>query len=796
MADCYKRFLQASKSKNAEGAKKMEETILQNARERSADGENYADALADEIKKQKDNLTKRQYDLTQNFVKYHTVVNRMNDLASAGMSRKDAVLAVLETPIGTTAPGGMASLEVMTNGIEALNFSELTGAMSPQQIKMFQDQEFDDLISRELWELSAGKKPSEIQNEDIRQIATAIYNMQEKLRLRANKGGANISSVPGGVLAQNHARDKMAAAGMDKWISDVTPLLNLKTSFGGQFKNDANGLQKAMEAAYQVLVTGVRKDTREYMDEKFFDFFGTQNLARRMSLKRELHFKNYESWKQWHSNYGEGLLGEQVIKDIQGMSHNIAMLEMFGTNPEVTYRNAVNAFLESQRENISAEAQKSGKSFDDYAKSIKSTAEQAMNWASGKNQIPENASIATVAGTVRSIVAMGSLGKMLTSLVSDIPLKASEYKYQGRTFLGGISRTVLDIINQAGTSYDEATKTASLLGVYMDAFTGGTNRFWDDKLTKAGRKFFEIIGSTWWNGRHKLALTMTLSHDLALKKNVNFNDLDDATRRSFETYGITENDWNKLRQASTKIDGYDKEFIVTDLIKDNAVAEKYIGWMVSRQSWAVTEGGWKQQRQLALGTTRGTASGELIRMLTQFKSFSFNMLTKIYGREIYGKQKPDYSTMTQIFLATVAFGYLAEMSRDLLNGKTPKQPDKPKTWAKAVASGGGLGLIGDFVLPDYSSGWQKILQTAVGPTISKAGEVAVMGINTASGKPPSAKRAFDVALSTVPFNNVIWTRPVLDQLLINDIRKALDPAGWARQQRQQMKDYGQRNIDF
>jgi hypothetical protein len=801
MADCYKRFLKGAKGAGGEdAAKKMEDTIRKNAEERAANGENYIDALNAEIKANKDELTKRQYTLTQNFLKYQMLTSDVKARIAGGMSIRDALFSSIETPSGTTVQGGMASLEVNINALDARYFGKLTGGLASKNnklIKMFQSSELDEPIQRALWDLSSGRKPNEIENTDIRQIATAIYGVQEELRLRANKSGANISGVPGGVLAQNHSLDKMATAGKKSWVNDVLPLLNSKTSFGGKFKNDSAGLKKALESAYDAMVTGVRYQSRlQYTDEKFFDFFGSQNLARRLSQKRELHFKNYDSWKKWHENYGEGFLGEQTIKDIQGMTQNIAMLEKFGTNPDVAWKNAVQNILEANRDKLSAEAQKSGKSNKEYLDSIKNKAQEIMDFASGKNQIAVNPTIAQFAGTTRSIVAMASLGKMLLSVISDIPLKASEYKYQGRTFLGGIAKSFTDIIGQTGVSYEEATKTASLLGVYMDAFTGGTNRFWDDKLTKTSRVFFDIIGNTWWTGRHKLAMTMTLSHDLALKKNISFNDLDDETLRSFTTYGITENDWNKLRQAASKIEGNNKEFIVTDLIKDDAVAEKYIGWIVSRQSFGVVEGGFKQQRQLSLGTKRGTASGELIRMLTQFKSFSYSMLTKVYGREIYGKQKIEPMTVTQLFLATVAFGYLAETSSDLLNGKTPKQPDKLETWYKAVARGGGLGLIGDFVLPEYG-GTRKIIGAAAGPVLTKAGDIAEMGVGLVTrGKLPSSKKAFDVALSTIPFNNVIWTRPVLDQLLLNDVRKLLDPAGYARQQREQMKMYGQRNIDF
>ena len=97
------------------------------------------------------------------------------------------------------------------------------------------------------------------------------------------------------------------------------------------------------------------------------------------------------------------------------------------------------------------------------------------------------------------------------------------------------------------------------------------------------------------------------------------------------------------------------------------------------------------------GLEKGTGKGETIRFIGQFKSFPITIWKKIIGRELnsYGPDDSKFSKfsgLTSILILGTMFGYISMSAKDMLRGRSPRDPNKLSTMLEALSQGGGLGI--------------------------------------------------------------------------------------------------------
>jgi len=338
-----------------------------------------------------------------------------------------------------------------------------------------------------------------------------------------------------------------------------------------------------------------------------------------------------------------------------------------------------------------------------------------------------------------------------------------------------------------------------MLGVYMESIVGDVgSRFssFDDvqgKAAKVTRLFFRLNGLTWWTDNHKAAFSRSMAHDLGLKASKGFDALDADTKRLFGNYDITPADWDKMRAAVTTLeDG--RAYVLGEAIKDKKVAQKLVTYILDRQESAIITPGAREQRLATFGNTqRGTASGEAFRLVMQFKNFPLTIGTKVIGRAVYGKGKLDVPAMAYLMLMSGTFGYLASAMKDIIKGKTPKDPLKLETVYASLAQGGGLGIMGDLLLADSSGFGRSASSIMAGPTLGKIDDI--FKIYSAGIRGGGSKRqAAMTVVNSIPFNNLFYTRAALDQLILLQMQEELNPGYLRRVERNAEKTYGQKPL--
>lgn len=784
MRDCVKRIIERSGGKISKAeAKQLVHEVDREAKRRVNEGFDYDEAVKDVLRERLDNAThnlaKEKANAARNMVLIKRGSDKISQFIEGGLSVKKAFIAELEG-ISSDIKGTRASLDTQKQAVEHAYFSSFLGELNREGLlPLLNSKTLDDEIGKELWALS-NKKKGATESKEAAKIAEIIFKTREQQRLRLNKAGADIGEAGGYIMPQRHDTYDMFKAGEDKWTADMLPLVDEARSFGG----DYDDLESALRQAYRAMVSGVRLNDPTVKNEKLFQFTGPANLGKKLSQARQIHFKDFDSWKAWNQAYGMKDLNEGVIDAIRFDSDNIALMERYGTNPEAMLKEIANDIKARYRDKIAKEGEQG----------IDNKINDIINAATGKNNIPASPRLASIGANIRAYNNVTSLGGAVLSQLGDIPMKSLEYNFQGKNWLSATAQPLLDFANGFQNKQDK-TEFLSLLGVYSEGMVGniGARITSQDTLTgkaaKVQRLFFKLNGMSWWTDTAQNSFKRTMSHHLGLKKDTSFDKLDADTQRLFGNYNISKDDWDIIRSNAVKLeDG--RHYIVADGIEDSKVKEKLIGYFVDRSNFAVTKPTTREQRMLSFGTQKGTPVGEFVRLIGQFKSFPVSVITKIWGRALYGKGKADVPAMAYLFLSTMMFGYLSGAAKDLVKGRAPKDPQKLETIYASIAQGGGLGILADVLLQDGSSFGRSASSALAGPTFGKIDDLLkIYSAGVRGGG--SAGQAFRTGVGLVPFNNLFYTRAAFDQILLLEIQESLNPGYLKRMESNMKKTYGQ-----
>jgi hypothetical protein len=678
--------------------------------------------------------------------------------------------------------------------------------------------DMDRDIAKELWELPNGNK-GVTKNVQATKIAEIINRYQNDLVGRQNRAGAFIQLMPGYVVRQSHDMIKLRAAGFEAWRDAILPWLDPKT-FGTMKPNEF------LKEAYQGLVTGMHyKAKGEASADKItylLGFKGPSNLARKMSEERVLHFKDSDAWFDYNQQFGPAALREAVVFGFEHGARNLALMEGLGTNPLAMLDRVISTLKSDNKADL--------KKFD----SLKDTAFHNMyRELDGTTKIPYNLSTARIGRGIRLVQNMSKLGAAVISSITDIPFQAAELRYQG---VGVFERWLNPIQNVLrGRGKGEQRDIARLLGVGFDGILGDVmSRFSSDDhiggtMAKLQQRFFKLNLMNWWNDTHKTGVGLIMSNHMAELAPNAYGKLPPDEQRLLSLFDISEKDWDLVRSTVYEADG--TKYLTPDKVQDldDELVKKTLGltqdenpsvtarkvrkykddletkfgtMFTDRANSAIPMPGAAEHAMMNMGTQPGTALGEALRLFMQFKSFPISAIRKGIGREVYGygadtfkeavlKGKGDMIGLAQLIVSTTIFGYLAMAMKDLLKGRTPRDPTDPKTVAAAMAQGGGMGIYGDFIFGEFSRYGRSAVATLAGPTFGQIDDIAEIWTRLRRGEDFGAN-AMRLAINNTPFINLFYTRTALDYLILYQLQESVNPGFLHRLEGRIMRENEQR----
>lgn len=311
-----------------------------------------------------------------------------------------------------------------------------------------------------------------------------------------------------------------------------------------------------------------------------------------------------------------------------------------------------------------------------------------------------------------------------------------------------------------------------------------------------------------------------------------FNELDNKQFvRGLRTYGIGENEWNTLRQGAFDIGTGDKA-VTGDSI--NNLSDETIGKYLQSQGKSISEYNIRRAKSdlgtllnkyvydagyqtimmpdaatkalLGQGTQKGTVGWFLSTLIGHMKGFMVNNFRRNMGRSIYGFGAESFTeAMTNkasvgMLANNIAQGLVLYAAGDALyhvtQGSTP--PDympwsNKKEFMHVLAGGGGMGLYAEYLMRDYTHG-MSLTSAVAGPTggeIDRAAQLVSGYKNYAmgTGKAPNSQ-AVRFAADQIPGAKTAGVAPILNYLVVNRLRDALQPGSMQQQHKKIEKETG------
>ncbi|MCX3078454.1 hypothetical protein N2K17_01700 [Klebsiella michiganensis] len=680
----------------------------------------------------------------------------------------------------------------------------------------------DAEVADAMWRLGKGESTDGMMKESVK-IAEIITKWQESARLDANKAGAWIRKMPGYIARQGHDMMKIRAAGFAAWRDAILPKLD-KATFEGVADQDA-----FLRSVYDGLASGVHLASEK--PDWMKGFKGSQNVARRASQERVLHFLDGRSWYEYNREFGVGSVREAIYGGLEASARNTGLMRILGTNPE----NMVNYLADT----ISADLKGNEKALAAFNDARRSTIKNEMAEVTGQTNIPGSSALARFGSTTRAVDSMLKLGGAMISSFNDLASNALELRYQGKNFMSALTESIQGRLKRYST--EEQKEILSSLGVYADSMRDEIlQRFSGDvtlpgKVARLQRQFFRLNGLNWWTDASRNTTATMTSHWLAGNAKSPHATLNPDLKRALDLHGIGDPEWNIYRTMDMKgsegrtfmtPDGIDSvpDDVIAKYVADKNVTvnersianarselgDKLRGYILDRVMVAMTEPTARTRALMKQGTQPGTVQGELIRFIGQYKSFTASFMQQALGREVFGRGytpaplgqsrwgsvsnalfksgKGEMVGLAQVALWMTFFGYLSMQTKLILKGQTPRPADA-KTFLAAAAQGGGLGIFGDFLFGEANRFGNGPITSLAGPVAGSADQLVTLFQKARSGD-AKAGDFFRFTVDHTPFINLFWSRPILNYLFLNQLQESLSPGSLHRYEQNIRKNQG------
>lgn len=626
--------------------------------------------------------------------------------------------------------------------------------------------------------------------------AMAWLESIEQLRQRFNGAGGDVGQLDYGYLPQPHDQARVRGSGepaaRDKWVQETLPLIDRNR----YFQEDGTRLTEqqligVLESAWDTIATGGLN--------KMTPGQGGGNGARANagSESRQIHFKDAESYLGYMRKYGGGSMYDAMLGHIGGMARDIALVERYGPNP-------------AQQMKLQFDLAK--KADVGLKRSFGMTPQTYWDLISGKTGMAENGNIAQIAQDLRNIQVFGKLAGAVLSSVTDM---ATYFVTTGFNKL-----SYWEAMKNIGKQFDGDTRDfLTMHGVIAESMVSNLNRWSGDNIknTWSGRlanSTMKLSLMNAWTDTLRRAFSMTMMNGLARMSKSEWSALSEWDRTHLVRKGITEADWNVIRAGQlTQHSG--AEFLTPEAIRAggdaraNEVVAKVLGLITDESEYAVLNPDLATKATASAGgISRGTVRGELARSVMQFKSFPIAMISRHWRRMLEAPSVDGAPVLANrlmygaaMMTSLTALGAVAYQTKQLVQGKDPIDMTTPKFWTRAMAQGGGMGIVGDFLLTDPTENpgdaTANAIKNVAGPTVGSAFDIGYkLGVENiyeaANGKDTHlAAESIRTARSHLPYVNLWYAKAALDHAGLHALQEAVSPGYLSRMQQRARRDWNQ-----
>ena len=655
-------------------------------------------------------------------------------------------------------------------------------------------------------------------NKEAFEIAKIIKKHNDIVLRDKNELGAWISREPGYVFKQSYRIEQLLKAAGENikneelhkqsFINDFINAVNAERTFKG------DNPRAFAESVWENILSGHSIKT---IDQS--NYIGTKNIAKKQSAERVIHFKDGASFYEFDKKYGQGDLEQSLLLGFEKAAQDNGLTRILGTNPEAN----LNTVIQMLRNHFGGEKART-LNFD----AIKNEFYEVNGTTKVIAPTSFGSSLATVASITRSISNAGKLDKIFITSLGDVPSMFAEIKHQGMGALS-FANTLFTELKRTSTP-EELKQIMGPFALFTDSFKSQFLEHFTAKDTMAGKftsyqtNVFKYTGFLGLMQRFKRSMVLAMQNHYGNLTDTPFKNLSDDTKRIFGYYGIDEGKWNMIRKTSLKdfegrkyltlenIDQIPKEEVIDYLkttkpefksfserqisLAKKEIQSAYRMLLIDRTLHGPIEPGARERAMLNRGTKRGSVEGELLRLMTNLKSYAVSVATKVLQREwssygpgtLYSRSLP--SIANYLILTTIT-GYFVITAKDLLSGKEPADPLDKRTALRAFASGGGGAIYFDTLNAEFNRSNGGTVSTLLGPVYSDVSGFAKMLKDVYNGDFGKAGvKGMKLLEANTPID--AWMiKPIYDYYVGWQLKEMMDPGYFNRLQNNVRKNTGQ-----
>lgn len=663
-------------------------------------------------------------------------------------------------------------------------------------------------------------KPDEI--AAIKKAAESWTAIAERLRVRANKAGANIGKLESWAYPQKwdaylvlqKCKKLDPAKPQDAYIAIMKPRLD-RAKMVDEFDVplDDAAIDSLLREAYLSITTEGANKAGEAVGRR------GGSIANHGSQERVLHFKSARDYLDVQGMFGN----EQLLSILDGharsASTQVAMLERGGPSFASNIEKAVNEIKESR-----ARGQVDTKK---DAKRIKMI-EAEVKVLAGTSSVVDDLARARLFQGVRNLQTMRLAGATIASLAGD----PAQYRMQMILHAWDtnlpLQRRIGHVLNmQLKGSVDLSRAMVSAgyrdavmnMGLATEAMNNALYRAGEDMATAGWTSVMPQLtmrasGLGFISNARREAMRVMTMGAVADKLKYSFADLGEIDTKLIKGSGITAFDW-EIYQKATLDDRLGKPILTpdavmavegyTDAAKTRAM-ENLTAFMLAEDKLNVLEPGMRQKAErLAVlhngQIARGSIRDELALNLMQFKAFPHAFMSSYFKRmQMFDGPLGKSAYMGGMIVMSTIGGAAVAQIWNVLSGRDVESMDpteNPFFAGRALLRGGGLGFYGDFLQTDVNWQGQAGLQAMMGPATGQAllfTGTAAMGIRDAASGAFEASTGIDTLdeeqtakkwsrqidahvrdVKGLMPTNLWYTRALTDRMIYNQIGEALRP---------------------
>lgn len=642
-------------------------------------------------------------------------------------------------------------------------------------------------------------------------LAESWMQAAEFLRRRFNGAGGSVAKRENWGLPQSHDSLAVRKAGFESWREEIAPKLDRT-----QMLNRA-GDRPLTDGEFELLLRDVYETIRTDGANKITPDgrAGGRSKATTRTGQRHLVFRSADDWMAYQRRFGEGDAFAAMTGHIEGMSRDIAAMEILGPNPQAGMRMLEQNATKWAAEQPDADKQK------DRVRSAAKLMENTYNHFSGAVNVPVHGLFARGMRFTRNMLTSAQLGgAILSAAPTDAFTTAMAKSYAGLQVTRDWDELfqLLDFNNKrasgdairAGLIADGATQVMAAQARFLGEAnaTGWMARFTDGVL--------RVSGLSPWTQAMKWSFGMEFMGNLAARRGQSLAALragDEPDRffaETLERYGLA-GAWDEVRTTAPFEPETGAMFLRaediaarTDLPPARAqfLADRVLEMVQSETQFAVPSGTSKSKARLIGNTQAGTVQGELLRSTAMYKSFPVHISYLLATRTMERAATHGTASAAQYF-GTMAIGLtlaggLSVQLKELRAGRDPRPMTDLKFWQAASLQGGGLGIFGDFLFADQNRFGGGLAETIAGPVVGLGSDVLGITVGNANaalrGDDPRLGRDVSRFLGSYTPGGSLWFADLAYQrALLDQLQAATDPDAdeyFQRQIRSRQRDYG------